>query len=186
MNYLEITANFFNVISTFFVSRNSLHTWWTGIVSYLLFVMVFFQVKLYADVSLQIFFIITCVLGWINWKYGGAQKKPLPVSRVTLKYFLACIAAALCGTFIYGSILLHFTQASCPFWDSAVLVFSITAQLFVMKRKFENWYLWFIADTIAIPLYYSKGLHLTALLYVGLMCIGVYGYFCWKRELSGC
>jgi nicotinamide mononucleotide transporter len=180
---IEYGANIFYVLSTFFASRNSLHTWWTGIISCLLFMISFFHVKLYADVTLQTFFIATCIYGWISWKNGGQNKKPLPITHISWKQFLFFVCLALCIMGIYGTFLYKLTNANNPFWDSTILTFSILGQFLIMKRKFENWYIWFLVDSIAIPLYYSKGLHLTALLYLFLLCLGVYGYWNWKKEL---
>lgn len=182
VNYFEIAANFFYVVSTFFASRNSIHTWWTGIISCLLFLITFLQVKLYADVTLQLFFIATCIYGWRDWRKGGKNKTPLPITKIKIKHFLFYVTAAAIVTLLYGFILFKITDASYPFWDSTILAFSILGQLLIMKRKFENWYMWFVVDSIAIPLYFSKGLHLTALLYVFLLIIGIYGYFNWRKE----
>lgn len=185
MNYFEYGANFFYVISTFFASRNSLHTWWTGIAACSLFLITFFQVRLYADVTLQIFFIATSIYGWIYWKKGGKNKSQLPITKINLKLFLLFLFLSIVVSLFYGFLLLKLTNASYPFWDSAILTFSILGQFLIMNRKIENWYCWFIADSIAIPLYFLKGLHLTSLLYTSLLCIGVYGYFNWRKELYG-
>ncbi|MES2570562.1 MAG: nicotinamide riboside transporter PnuC, partial [Verrucomicrobiota bacterium] len=39
---MEIAANFFNAVSILLAGRNSVHTWWTGIIGCLLFGWVFF------------------------------------------------------------------------------------------------------------------------------------------------
>jgi nicotinamide mononucleotide transporter len=59
---------------------NNVHTWWTGIVGCVLFGWVFFGAKLYADVTLQLFFIITSALGWWQWT-RGERGSELPVRR---------------------------------------------------------------------------------------------------------
>ena len=64
MNLLEIAANAFNAASIFLAARNSVHVWWTSIVGCTLFAWVFFGAKLYADVTLQGFFIVASAIGW--------------------------------------------------------------------------------------------------------------------------
>ncbi len=49
----EVSANLLNAVSILLAGRNSIHTWWTGIVSCLLFGVVFLGARLYADVTLQ-------------------------------------------------------------------------------------------------------------------------------------
>jgi nicotinamide mononucleotide transporter len=181
---IEYGANFFYVLSTFFVSRNSLHTWWTGIISCSLFIVTFYHARLYADVSLQCFYIGTCIYGWWHWKNGDPSKKQLPITHIQLKYFFLMLICAALVAIGYGSLLFYFTNASYPFWDSAILTLAICGQFLVMKRKFENWYIWLVVDTLSIPLYFIKDLKLTALLYCGLLILGIYGYFTWKKELK--
>lgn len=110
---LEIAANGFATAAILLAGRNSIHTWWTGIVGCLLLAVVFLQAKLYADVVLQVFFVLS----------------------------------------------------SAPFGDSMVLVFSVIVQLLLMGRRIENWPFWLLVNSIAVPLYASRELYLTAFLY---------------------
>jgi hypothetical protein len=57
---LELSANGIATLSILLAGRNSVHTWWTGIVGCLLFGALFLQSRLYADVLLQGFFLVTC------------------------------------------------------------------------------------------------------------------------------
>lgn len=152
MSALEIVANVVNLISVLFASRNSIHTWWSGIIGCFLFGALFYQAKLYADVTLQIFFIGTSAYGW----------------RL---YFVVALVIA----FVYSRILIATTDASLPFADSIVLIFSVLAQFLLMRRKLENWAAWLIVNTVAIPVFLVKGLYLTA---------GLYGFF-WVNAWLG-
>ncbi len=78
MNLLEIAANVFNAASIFLAARNSVHVWWTSIVGCTLFAWVFFGAKLYADVTLQGFFIVASAIGWWRWLHGAFGQE-LPV-----------------------------------------------------------------------------------------------------------
>lgn len=40
------------------------------------------------------------------------------------------------------------------------------AQFMLMGRRTENWYVWLAVNTLAVPLYAMRGLHLTAVLYL--------------------
>ncbi len=74
-------------------------------------------------------------------------------------------AAAIVGALGYGALLLKFTDAYAPFIDSLVLTFSILAQFLLMRRRVETWWCWLIVNTIAVPLYLSRDLVLTAAFY---------------------
>jgi nicotinamide mononucleotide transporter len=85
------------------------------------------------------------------------------------------------ATAAYGAMLHHFTNAYAPFPDSAVLVFSIIGQLLMMQRRVENWGFWLLVNTIAAPLYFSRGLHLTAVLYAGFWINAVVSWRSWHK-----
>ena len=181
MNPLEITSNLVNLISVFFANRNSVHTWWTGIIGSILFGFLFFEVKLYADVTLQIFFIITGIWGWWNWVHGAKKEKELPITRVSFYKLLIFILISVAVTFGYGFLLFRLTDASYPFTDSIILVFSILAQLLLMERKLENWIFWILVDVVAVPLYTSKELYLTAFIYFVFFINAIWGLFHWLK-----
>ncbi|HEX8399776.1 MAG TPA: nicotinamide riboside transporter PnuC [Pyrinomonadaceae bacterium] len=181
MNPLEISANVFNLISVFLANRNSIHTWWTGIAGTVLFAFLFYEVKLYADVTLQIFFVLTSIYGWRNWLLGGDQKQELTITRANPIQLIFFVAASCAITFGYGYLLVRLTDASYPFVDSIVLVFSVLAQLLLMQRKLETWIFWILVDAVAIPLFASKELYLTAAIYSAFLVNAVFGLFNWIK-----
>jgi nicotinamide mononucleotide transporter len=157
MTPLEIAANAFTAVAIFLAGRNSVYTWWTGIVGCTLFGLLFAQSRLYADVVLQVFFVATSVLGWWRW-VRGRDGAPLPVTHAGLRTLLWMVPAGIVATAAYGALLHYYTNAYAPFVDSAVLVFSVIAQLLMMQRRIENWPVWLLVNTIAVPLYASRGL----------------------------
>ena len=203
MSPLEVSANVFTLLSVWFSSRNNVHTWWTGIVGCALYAWLFVDVKLYADVTLQGFFIASCVIGWWNWKCGGGRlaqsgRQPpsveaavaqapaeLPITRVAPGTALGLGAFAMLVAAGYGWMLHTLTSAANPFIDSTVLTLSILAQLLMVARKIETWPVWLVVDCIAVPLYASKGLYLTAGVYAFFLVLVVMGWVRWSRLIGG-
>jgi len=162
---LEIAANGLATISILLAGRNSVHTWWTGIVGCALFAVVFEQAQLYADASLQIFFIVASAVGWWHWLNGGRDRQALPIRRTSRSALLLSAAVGGVAAAGYGALLHVWTDAYAPFLDSMVLSFSVLAQVLLMQRRLENWPVWLLVNTVAIPLFASRGLYVTAALY---------------------
>lgn len=177
---LELAANAFTALAIVLAGRNNIHTWWTGIVGCTLFGLLFFQTQLYADVALQLFFVVTGGIGWWKWLHGD-HGDALPITHATLQTLLWTVPAGIAATAAYGALLHHFTNAYAPFLDSAVLVFSVIAQVLMMQRRVENWPFWLLVNTIAVPLYLSRGLHLTAALYAGFWINALFAWRLWHR-----
>jgi nicotinamide mononucleotide transporter len=93
--------------------------------------------------------------------------------------------AGLAATAAYGLMLQVWTDAYAPFIDSAVLMFSIIAQLLLMGRRLQTWPFWLLVNTVSIPLYASRGLYLTAALYAGYWLNALASWLFWRRQMRG-
>lgn len=182
---LEIAANLFTVICIFLAGRNSIHTWWTGIVACVLFGALFYQAKLYADVTLQVFFVVTSLVGWYGWMKKTSEDVPgivvLSLDRASEKTMVTMVSLAVLTAIGYGAVLHFFTDAYAPWIDSLVLTFSVIAQLLLMRRKLENWPVWVFVNLLSAPLYFSRELYLTAGLYTVFF---VHALWAWKHWLN--
>ena len=180
--WLELAANAVNLVSIALATRNSVHTWWTGILGCLLFGWLFFIGQLYADVTLQAFFVLTSALGWWHWLHDRGQAVERPVTRTSPAEMSLTLPAGVLTALGYGWLLHRFTDAYAPFIDSTVLALSIVAQLLLLRRKLETWLFWFAANTLAVPLYASRGLWLTAFFYALFWLNAPLGLLRWRRE----
>lgn len=183
MSILEIAANGMMTVSILLAGRNSIHTWWTGIAGCLLFAVLFFESALYADVALQLFFVVTSAIGWRQWRRGHGGDG-LAISRSGPATLALAVPAGLLATAAYGAMLHAFTDAYAPFADSAVLAFSVIAQLLLMGRRIETWPFWLLVNTIAVGLYASRGLTLTAVLYAAYWINAAVSWRGWRRAAA--
>ena len=177
---LELAANGFVAVSILLAGRNNVHTWWTGIVGCTLFGVLFAQSRLYADVALQVFFVATSAVCWWKWMRGD-HGDPLPITHASATNLAWTVPLGVVATAAYGALLHVTTNAYAPFLDSAVLVFSIIGQVLMMQRRVENWAFWLLVNSIAAPLYLSRDLVLTAVLYAGFWINAIISWRNWHR-----
>lgn len=181
---LEIGANTVNAISILLAARNSVHTWWTGIVGCVLFSAVFFVSRLYADTLLQMFFVGTSVAGWWQWLAGGRDGKGLPVTHISWPRILLIGLVAAVIAVGYGYVLWRFTDAFAPFTDSLILALSVAAQILLMYRKYEAWWLWLAVNTLSVALFGIRGLWITAGLYAAFWINAAVALVRWRRLVT--
>lgn len=177
---LEIAANVAAAAAILLAGRNSVHGWWLSIIAGGLFALVFLQARLYGQVALQGFFIVVSALGWWQWLRGDGGA-PLRISRTAARAWPWLVLLALVVTLGQGWLLSHYTDGQAPYADAAMLVLSMIGQLMMMRRKLECWWVWLLVNSIAIPLYYSDGLYVTAVLYVGFWINAVVALRHWRR-----
>lgn len=173
-------ANAVNAVSVVLATRNSAHTWWTGIIGAALFGVLFYSAQLYANSTLQVFFIGTSLAGWWHWLRGD-KGAPKPVTHAAPSLLAMAAAAAVAVTAGYGALLKYFTDAYAPFINSGVLACSVVAQLLLMTRRYEAWWFWLLVNTLAVPLFLSRGLWITAALYAAFWVNAVVALYLWRR-----
>ena len=154
-----------------------------GILNSAFYVAVFLQARLFAGTSLQVVFIALGFLGWYAWLRGGRGRAALHVARVGIPEALALGIALVAGTWGLTALLISVGDAS-PFLDALTAALGLVAQYLLNRKAIENWLVWIATDAISIGLYLSRGLSLTALLYVISLTMCVAGLVQWRRTLE--
>ena len=184
MSPLELIAALVGALSVWLSVRQNIWSWPTAIVNVVLYAIVFYEAKLYADMGLQVIYAILSIYGWYEWLYGGAGRTELRVSRTGARrgVLLAIIAAA--GSALLGVFLHRETDAALPFMDSFLSSTSLVAQWMMTKKLLENWLVWIGVDVLYVGMFIFKGLFLTAGLYAVFLALAVKGYIDWRRSLA--
>jgi nicotinamide mononucleotide transporter len=180
---LELFAAVTGAISVWLSVRQNIWSWPTAIVNVVLYTLVFWQAKLYADMGLQVVYAVLSIYGWYEWLYGGEGHTQLRVTRTSprLGVLLTLIAGA--GSALLGTLLHRTTDAALPFMDSALTCASLVAQWQMTKKLLENWLVWIGVDVLYVGMFIFKGLYLTAGLYAVFLALAVKGYIDWRRSL---
>lgn len=189
VSYVEFIGTLFGLISVFLAARANIFTWPTGIANAIFFLVIFYQIQLYSDMFLQMYFCGMGVYGWFTWKYKAEhQQSAIRTLSNTNRLRLAAFIAAV--TLIIGTLIsrIHLLlpqifekPATYPYIDTFIAVSSILAVILLARRIFETWVLWVLVDITSIGLYSVKGVKLIALEYVIFLCLAVLGVLSWYR-----
>lgn len=184
MSTLELNGVVFGLLSVYFSVKQNIWTWPTGIISVSAFGILFFQIKLYADMCLQVFFLWSCIQGWYFWLHGGENRTALTISTLSFRQ-RTLLSFALVGCVgIIGFLFQRFTDAALPYLDSTASGMSVMAQLLLMRKKFETWYLWIAVDVLSVGIYIYKEVYFTAGLFFVFMLLCINGLIAWGKELN--
>lgn len=143
----------------------------------------FYEAKLYAEALLQIICLVLMLYGWYEWLHGGDDRAVLPVTRTPRWAWLTGIPAGVGASLLTMWIQLTWTDNPSPYVDSSLFAWSLVAQWMTARKWLENWIFWIVINTISVPLYISRGLWVTAVLYVGLWILAIVGDRQWRRSL---
>lgn len=159
---------------TWLLAKNKPLGWWVGLIGVAAYAVVFYRVRLFAEVGIQVVYFVTSLQAIWIWLHGGRQKKERPIGRLTLRQALVTVAVAALATWGLYELLVAL-RGAVPFWDALTAVMSLVAHAYLMFRIVENWWVWIAVDVIYIPLYASRGLYLTSVLYFAFLIMSIYG-----------
>ena len=183
MNPLEDVAAVFGIISVYLSVRQNIWSWPTAIVNVGLYTIVFYHSRLYADMGLQVVYVIISIYGWYEWLYGGKGHTELQVSRTSRRLGAMLVGIGIVSALVLGT-LLHRTSDAAPYLDATTTTTSLVAQWMMTRKLLENWVIWVAVDVVYIGLYIYRDLYVTSLLYLVFLILSVMGYRQWKASLA--
>lgn len=179
---LEWFGVFTGILCVWLAAKNNIWNWPIAIISVLIYIFIFFESKLYADMGLQFYFFGMNIYGWYYWsKQKNNQTETRPISLITKNEILLSVAGVIIFTLALGFLLHKNTDASFPFIDSFCTACSLIAQVFLARKVLQNWLIWIFVDVIYVGVYFSKDLYATGLMYALYIVIATMGYLDWKK-----
>jgi nicotinamide mononucleotide transporter len=201
-NFVEIFGAVTGIIYVFLEIRQTTWLWPLGIITSGVYVWIFFNGKLYADMSLQTYYVVISVFGWYWWIKGKGHRahlsteakaqvegtgeeepKTLSVTRLKLKTAVILAAVFTALYFAMWLTLSKLTDSPVPEWDDFLTSLSIIATWMLARKIYEHWYLWIIVNTLSVVLYYMRGLYPTVVLYFVYATMSFIGLREWKKTI---
>lgn len=184
-NYIEVLGVLLSIFYLILSIKQNTWLWPIGMLSAILYMIVFFNSRFYADMGLNGYYLLISIYGWINWSRPSSESgEPIHVSDVGKSRAIVLTLVALFLFFIIGYILDNFTDSPIPYWDALTTSGSIVATWMLTKKILQHWIVWIIVDLISMGLYLYRGLYPTTVLFLIYTSMAILGYFQWKRSIS--
>lgn len=195
MSHLELWATIFGLLAVILSALESVWSWILGLLNVALAFIMFYQIQLYPDMFLQVFFFITNIIGWWQWKFPKKEeankKSELKITKLTIKQSIQLTAIGLLGTALLGTFAKNLNEllpmvfskpSAFPYIDSFTTVMSIVATFMLIRKKVETWWFWLVIDVISTYMYFVKDIKLYSLLYAAFCVIALFAALKWTKE----
>ena len=179
---LELAAVIFAVAYLVLAVRENSLCWYAAGISTLIFLFIFWDVKLYMESGLQIYYLGMAFYGWYQWRGANRETASLRVSKWRAKQHVIALALIATLTLISGSLLNSGTDANLPYLDSFTTWASVVTTFMVARKILENWFYWLVIDSVSIYLYLDRELYFTSLLFAIYIVMIFFGWFAWNRS----
>ncbi len=192
---LELIAVAASLLYVVLAAKGNIWCWPAAILSTVLYTVVFYDVYLWMDSILQLYYLLMAVYGWLCWRKNVAashlktthaladsvNSKALLYSQWTLQRHTIMIVGLTLVSLLLGWLMANYTPAHFPYLDSATTVFAIFATYLMTQKVIENWLYFIVIDFVSIYLYIEKSLVPTAALFSAYVILAAYGYWQWRK-----
>lgn len=178
---LEVIGVITGLLCVWLAAINNIWNWPIAIISVGIYIYIFFFARLYADMGLQVYFMVMNIYGWYYWAKEPDDANKMPIVLIGRKELAWSMLAIIVFTVILGTGL-KYTTASFPYLDSFCTACSLVAQVWLARKILENWLIWLFVDIVYVGVYILKGLDLTAVMYAIYVGLALFGYLDWKKD----
>ena len=178
VSILELIAAIVSFIGVWLGTTGKRITWPWWAVSSALYMVFFYEAKLFASSAVQIVFIVAAVWGWRDWAPSGAKPGAL-TNRHRWYWAITTLVLVALLTPVLSRI-----GAAATWSDAFLLVASLIAQILMVYEKVESWVLWLIVDAAGTLQYAVLGYWFTALLYFAFTLLALLGWKRWNDTYS--
>ena len=179
---LELTAVVFAIAYLLLAVRENILCWFAAGISTSIFLIIFWDVKLYMESGLQIYYLAMAVFGWYQWRHAKDGSTGLQISTWSMDKHLMALGLIALLTLTSGYLLNSGTDAQLPYLDSFTTWASVVTTFMVARKILENWIYWLVIDSISIYLYIDRELYFTAMLFAVYIVIIFFGWLSWSKS----
>jgi nicotinamide mononucleotide transporter len=179
ISVLEWTAAGLGLINIALLVFRSVWNYAFGIASVAIYILIFWESRLYAESGLQVFFVVAQLWGWYLWLKVGDDSNRVPVRWLDWPSRAVWLLVSASLSLNLAWVMERYTNAAAPYVDGPIAMFSMAAQVLLGFRRIENWMLWIAIDVAAVSLYIHRGLYPTAGLYGGMLVMSLVGLKEW-------
>jgi nicotinamide mononucleotide transporter PnuC len=188
MYKIEIIAAIVGLLYLWLEYKANVWLWIVGVIMPVLYIYIFFHSKFYADMAINVYYLLASLYGWWRWQTGSSKKEnsdtELSISHTPPHYYWMLFAVFSACLIIISLILVRFTDSPVPYGDAFTTALSIVGMWMLANKYIEQWWVWAVVNIVSAALYYSKAMYSTAILYSIYTVVSFLGYFKWKKLMK--
>ncbi len=181
---LEIVGVGVGLIYLWLEYRASVWLWLANIIMPAIYIFVYAESGFYADMGINIYYLVASLYGWAVWLRRGDNGQQLPITHTPHRQIVPLIGVAAVAMGVIAYILINYTDSTVPYGDSFTTALSIVALYMLAQKQVEQWLVWLVVDAVCYALYIYKGLYPTAALYGFYTVWAWLGYRRWLKMIE--
>jgi nicotinamide mononucleotide transporter len=182
-SWFEIIAVLTGIASVIFSRKENILVYPVGMISTGIFIWLYITHGLYADASVNFYYTVMSVIGWIMWSRKSEGKSLLKITASSKNDLSKAVIFFLTCWLVLFFLLSRLTDSTVPIADSFTSAAAFTGMWLMNKKKLENWTWWIITDLASVPLNFYKHLVFASFQYLVFLVLAIMGYITWRKKI---
>ena len=183
-SWYGIVAGIAGCISVVLTAKGRWMMYPIGFIQNFTYTVLAFQNKFYGEVFEQVFYVVTMIWGMVAWAKNMTVNEDGTQDVKTRKFgwleWALTAAGVAVGTWGFGAWL-NSIGAAQAYTDAATNVMALFAQILMVKRYREQWFLWLLIDLFCIKMWWVAGNWSMVAMYVAWTANCAYGWYNWTK-----
>lgn len=183
-NIVEIFGAVTGIAYVILEIRRNILLWPLGIITSAVYILIFGRNGFYANMGLQGYYLVISIYGWYRWNRLNESQPAADnsdVKRISAVTAVWCVLTAATLWGLLWFLLDRATDSPVPVWDGLIASLSVVATWMLTRKYIEQWYVWIVANAIAVAVYLASGLYPTAILFFVYFVMAIIGLIKWRQ-----
>ncbi len=191
MNWIEIVAVVFGILSVWYARKENILVFPFGILNVSIYIYICFVSRLYANAGINIVYLASNIFGWYMWSRSVDGEEMLKITKnSSIQNMISWISVVIIYIIVFFILRwvnradADYMNSYLPWIDSFNTAFFLVATILMALKKLENWIFWIVGDVVSIPIFASQGLYFTSFQYTVFLVLAILGYKEWKNKVA--
>ena len=183
---LELVTVFVSLLWLYLEYKASIWLWPVGIILPILWIPIAWKAHLYGMLSINIYYLITSIWGWIVWLRRGSQdgEEEVPITDIPRKTLLYTLLITFALYYPLIRLSVYLPEWRIP-WADALLTLSTVIGMIWMARKWrQHWLCWIVANAAGVISLLSAQDYLSTFVYAVNFVTAFFGFYKWTRLMK--
>ena len=182
---LELTTVVISLLWLWLEYRASIWLWPIGILLPLLWIPICWQSKLYGMLAINVYYLITSIIGWIAWlRKRGDDVEELPITNISRGEILLSLCLGAVGYILLLLLKPYIPEWQLPWADALTTIASVIGMIWMARKWRQHWLCWIVANAAGVISLLSAQDYLSTFVYAVNFVTAFFGFYKWTRLMK--
>lgn len=182
---IGIVCGIAGVICVVLTAKGKISSYIFNFIQMITYMIICWNASLYLEFGEQIFYFVACIFGVFLWK-KNMKKNDDGTEQVIAKKFkpwhwIATVVITIVTTLILGYFGDNILGSTLSYLDALTVSLSVIAQLLMVWRYREQWFIWIVIDASSLIMFIILGQWSMVAMYIAWTINAFYGWYNWSK-----